>query len=57
MKRYCNICNKKVSLTSKIHKMAWEDSSYCRACKYMMEIFAWNGNYLKEYTNKMEWVR
>ena len=57
MKRYCNICNKKVSLTSSTHKMAWEDSSYCRACKYMMEVFAWNGNYLKEYTDKVEWVK
>jgi|TARA_B100001146_G_C16176981_1_gene432805 hypothetical protein len=57
MKRYCNICNKKVSLTSSRPKMAWEDSSYCRACKYMMEVFAWNGNYLKEYTDKVEWVK
>ena len=57
MKRYCNICNKKVSLTSSRPKMAWEDSSYCRDCKYMMEVFAWNGNYLKEYTDKVEWVK
>jgi hypothetical protein len=49
MKRKCNACDKKVTLTCREHKESWEICSYCRDCKYIMDIFAWNGNWMKQY--------
>ena len=47
MKKTCNVCSKKVSLTNKHRKSSW--FGLCRDCKYICEIFAWNGNLLQEY--------
>ena len=47
LRRICYGCDKHVSLTNKHHKDNWY--GLCRDCKYIMEIFSFNGNRLEHY--------
>jgi len=29
----------------------WIEFQVCRACSYVLDVFSWNANYLKEYWN------
>jgi hypothetical protein len=47
LRKTCVGCSKRIILTNKLHKSNW--IGLCRDCKYIMDIFALNGNRLEEY--------
>ncbi len=47
--KYCNSCGLRKTVTTRKTRMSWKETPYCRDCRYVLEIFSKNGNYLKEY--------
>ncbi len=47
--KYCNVCGERKTITTRKTRMSWKEYPYCRICRYHLEIFSGNGNYLKEY--------
>lgn len=43
----CTICNKRVVITNSTQRERW--IGYCRSCKYMIDLFSFNGNLLQNY--------
>ena len=43
----CKICSLKHK-NIKRHE-SWVQFQVCRICAYFLDLFSWNGNYLKEY--------
>jgi len=49
----CKICQMPHKNTSR-HE-TWIEHQDCRICSYILGIFSWNGNYLKEYWKDGRW--
>lgn len=43
----CKLCNSTHKNTSK--HQSWFEYQVCRTCSYVLDVFSWNSNYLKEY--------
>jgi len=43
----CKLCDLPHKNTSRC--VSWIENQMCRTCSYVLELFSWNSNYLKEY--------
>lgn len=42
--KICDLPHKNIA-----RHQSWIEHQICRSCSYVLDIFSWNSNYLKEY--------
>lgn len=47
--KYCDTCGNRSTVTTSKTRRSWDMDHNCRSCRYILEHFSMNGNYLKEY--------